>query len=70
MATPAARAALKRPNVLITGTPGTGKTTTAAAIAVRRCLCMWVGWGGWVLSASVSPRLLQAGLGREASRMD
>ena len=44
MATPAARAVLGRPNVLVTGTPGTGKTTTAAAIAV----CVWVGFVVWM----------------------
>jgi len=33
--TPLLRAGLKRPNILITGTPGTGKTTTARHIAVR-----------------------------------
>lgn len=56
MATPAARAVLKRPNVLVTGTPGTGKTTTAAAIAVQ-----YFGWSG----GSVSSRLhyTQIGLG-------
>ncbi|GAB5037378.1 transcription initiation factor tfiid subunit 9 adenylate partial [Nannochloropsis oceanica] len=31
--TPLLRAGLKRPNILITGTPGTGKTTTARSIA-------------------------------------
>lgn len=46
MATPAARAALRRPNILVTGTPGTGKTTNAAAIAVRACRvsCFMDGW--------------------------
>jgi len=33
--TPLLRAGQKRPNILITGTPGTGKTTTARYIAVR-----------------------------------
>lgn len=33
---PLLRASLKRPNILITGTPGTGKTTTARYIAVRK----------------------------------
>lgn len=38
LTTPQQRAQLRRPNILITGTPGTGKTSTASHIAVS----LWV----------------------------
>ena len=38
----AAEVARKRPNILITGTPGVGKTATASLLAVRVCVLLCV----------------------------
>ncbi len=40
--TPLLRQRLKRPNILITGTPGTGKTITAQHIAVSEWVGEWI----------------------------